>query len=297
VWNPRIRIGLHVSSYTGPDGPAALGPRLAEVARSAEDAGFASFWVSDHFFQTNEEGGSHLEMLEGWSVLAFAAALTQRMSLGTLVSGVTYRNPGVLVKTSTTLDVLSGGRAWLGIGAAWYKREHTGLGLPRPPVDERLDRLEETLRVAQQMWSDDDGRFEGRFTTMKRTVCVPQPVAKPHPPILVGGGGERRTLHLVARYGDACNLFEDLGPDGLRHKLDLLRRHCDAEQRDYDTIERTSLGVVELGPSAASAGDVVRRCRDLAGAGIQHAIFIVRNLGPAPLEVFGKEIIPEVAGF
>jgi F420-dependent oxidoreductase-like protein len=292
-----MRIGLHVSNYTGPDGPAALGPRLAEVARSAEDAGFASFWVSDHFFQTNEEGGSHLEMLEGWSVLAFAAALTRRMSLGTLVSGVTYRNPGVLVKTATTLDVLSGGRAWLGIGAAWYKREHTGLGIPLPPVGERLDRLEETLRIAQQMWSDDDGRFEGHFTSMKRTVCVPQPVAKPHPPILVGGGGERRTLHLVARYGDACNLFEDLGPDGLRHKLAVLRRHCDAERRDYDAIERTSLGVVELGPGAASAGDVVRRCRDLAGAGIQHAIFIVRNLGPAPLEVFGKEIIPEVAGF
>jgi F420-dependent oxidoreductase-like protein len=292
-----MRIGLHVSNYSWPDGAAGIAPRLAEAARSAEAAGFASFWVSDHFFQTNEEGGSQLEMLEGWSVLAFAAALTRRMSLGTLVSGVTYRNPGVLVKTATTLDVLSGGRAWLGVGAAWYKREHTGLGIPLPPVAERLERLDETLAIARQMWSDDDGRFEGRFTRMKRTVCVPQPIARPHPPILVGGGGERRTLRLVARHANACNLFEDLGPDGLRQKLDVLRRHCDTEQRDYDAIERTSLGVVRLGPGAESSADVIGRCRSLAEAGIQHAIFIVRDLGPAPLEVFGKEIIPEVADF
>lgn len=290
-----MRVGLHVSNYTWPDGPAAIAPRVADAARAAEDAGFASFWVSDHFFQTNEEGGSHLEMLEGWSVLAFVAGLTRRISLGTLVSGVTYRNPGVLVKTATTLDVLSRGRAFLGVGAAWYKREHTGLGIPLPPVGERLDRLEETLQIARQMWSGDEGPFRGRFTSMKRTVCVPQPIAKPHPPIVVGGGGERRTLKLVARYADACNLFEDLGPDGLRRKLEVLRRHCDAEKRDYDAIERTTLGVVELGSGAESAADVIRRCRELAGAGIQHAIFIVRDLRPEPLEVFAETIIPAVA--
>jgi F420-dependent oxidoreductase-like protein len=292
-----MRVGLHLSNYTWPQGTAAIGPRLAEVVRVADEGGFASLWVSDHFFQTSAEGGSHLEMLEGWSVLAWAAGLTQRLSLGTLVSGVTYRNPGILVKTATTLDVLSGGRAWLGVGAAWYKREHTGFGIPLPSIGERLDRLEETLRIAKQMWSDDDGRFEGRYYALKRTLCVPQPIARPHPPILVGGGGERRTLRLAARHADACNLFEELGPAGLRRKLDVLRRHCDAERRNFDRIERTSLGVVDLRPGAETGEDVLRRCQELAGAGIQHAVFVIRDLDAAALETLAERVIPEVAGF
>jgi F420-dependent oxidoreductase-like protein len=199
----------------------------------------------DHFFQIPMVGEITEPMLEGYSTLAFAAGNTERIKLGTLVTGGTYRNPGVLVKTVTTLDVLSGGRAWLGIGAGWYEREHEGLGVTFPPTSERFERLEETLQIANQMWSDNDGPFTGKHYQMAETLCQPQPVGHARPPILIGGGGEQKTLKLVARYADACNLFAAPGEEGLntlRHKLDVLRQHCEREGRDFNSIEKTVLG-------------------------------------------------------
>ena len=293
-----MKIGLQIPSFTWPGGAAALGARLAEIARTADDAGFASLWVMDHFFQIPPVGAAELDMLESYSTLGFLAGVTRRVRLGTLVTGATYRHPGLLVKTATTLDVVSGGRAYLGIGAAWFEREHAGLGVPFPPLSERFERLEETLRIARQMWSGDGGPFEGRHFRLAETLCVPPPVSQPHPPILIGGLGERRTLRLVARYGDACNLFDMIGFDGLRHKLDVLRRHCDEAGRPLDAIERTTLGTVRLGTGGKSPSDVVRHCRALAELGVQHAIFNTPGVHEIrPLEILAKEVIPEVEGF
>jgi F420-dependent oxidoreductase-like protein len=291
-----MRIGLQVPSFTWPGGAAAIGAKFAEIARSADDAGFASFWVMDHLFQIPMVGPAEQEMLESYSALSFAAAATRRVALGAMVTGVTYRHPGVLAKTVTTLDVLSGGRAYLGIGAAWFEREHTGLGVAFPPLGERFERLEEALRIAHQMWSPENGRFDGKHYRLAETLCSPPPVSRPHPKILIGGMGEKKTLRLVARYADACNLFEFLGPERLAEKLDVLRRHCETEKRDYASIEKTTLGTVLLAPGRQSAADVIASCRVLAGLGIDQAIFNLPNVHEiAPLETFGKEIIPAVA--
>jgi F420-dependent oxidoreductase-like protein len=291
-----VRIGLQIPSFSWPGGPARLGARLGEIARTADDAGFASLWVMDHFFQIPMVGPAEREMLEGWTTLGFLAGQTRRARLGTLVTGVTYRPPGVLVKIASTLDVLSGGRAWLGIGAAWFEREHLGLGVPFPPLAERFERLEETLRIAKQMWSGRVDRFEGKHHTLAETLDSPAPLSRPHPPILIGGMGERKTLRLVARYADACNLFLYAGKEALAKKLEVLRRHCDAAGRPYEAIEKTALGTVQLAPGRSSAADVIRSCRELAGIGIQHAIFNMPNVHElAPLETFGKEIIPALA--
>jgi F420-dependent oxidoreductase-like protein len=250
----------------------------------------------DHFFQIPMVGPAEREMLEGWTTLGFLAGHTRRARLGTLVTGVTYRHPGVLVKIASTLDVLSGGRAWLGIGAAWFEREHAGLGVPFPPLAERFERLEDTLRIALQMWSGRAQRFEARHFVLAETLDVPAPLSRPHPPILIGGMGERRTLRLVARYADACNLFLHAGREALARKLEVLRRHCDAVGRPYEAIEKTVLGTVRLAPGGTSAADVIRTCRELAEIGIEHAIFNMPDVHElAPLETFGKEIIPAVA--
>ena len=245
-----MRIGLQVPSFTWPGGAGEIGAKFAEIARAADDAGFASFWVLDHFFQIPLVGPAEREMLEGYTALSFAAAVTRRIALGTMVTGVTYRHPGVLVKTATTLDVLSGGRAYLGVGAAWFDREHAGLGVPFPALGERFERLEEALRIAHQMWSKSNEPFQGKHYQLAETLCSPAPISRPHPRILIGGQGEKKTLRLVARYADACNLFEFLGPATLSRKLDVLRRHCDSEKRDYASIEKTTLGTVtSAGPS------------------------------------------------
>jgi F420-dependent oxidoreductase-like protein len=292
-----MRVGLQIPHLSWPEGPAELGPTLARVARTAEQAGFSSVWLMDHFFQIPMVGPAELDMIEGYSGLSFLAGVTERVTLGTMVTGVTYRHPGVLAKTVATLDVLSGGRAYLGIGAGWFEREHAGLGVPFPPLGERFERLEETLLIAKQMWSDDDGPFEGSHYRLAETLCVPRPLSRPHPPILVGGLGERKTLRLVARYGDACNLFTFVGMDGLRHKLDVLRRHCDDLGRDPDEIERTTLGTVHLAEGGMSASDVIGHCEELARLGVRHAIFNMPGVDELkPLERFGSEIIPEVSG-
>jgi F420-dependent oxidoreductase-like protein len=235
-------------------------------------------------------------MLEGYSALAFLAAATRSVSLGTLVTGVTYRHPGVLVKTVTTLDVLSGGRAVLGIGAAWFEREHAGLGVPFPPLRERFERLEEALRIAKQMWSGTVAPFEGRHYRLAETLCVPRPLRRPHPPILIGGMGEKRTLRLVARYADACNLFSYGGAAEVGRKLDVLRRHCDAEKRDFATIERTTLGTLQLAPGKQTPADVIHDLGALAKVGVQQAIVNLPNVHEiAPVERLAKEVLPEIA--
>jgi len=235
-----MRLGLHYWNFSTPADPGAIAPALAETARLAEQAGFSTFTVMDHYFQMEGAGRVDDPMLEAYTTLGYLAGRTERMTLGVLVTGVVYRHPGLLAKIVTTLDVLSGGRARLGIGASWYEREQRGLGVPVVPVAERFERLEETLRICRQMWSDDDGPFHGKHYDLAETICVPQPISRPHPPILIGGGGERKTLRLVARYGDACNLFAS-GPADVAHKLDVLRAHCAAEGRDYDRIVKTVL--------------------------------------------------------
>lgn len=233
-------LGVHYANFTHPGWQSDLTERLVATARAAEDGGAELFTVMDHWFQMETLGGPAEPMLEAYTTLGHVAALTERISLGVLVTGGTYRHPGLLAKTVTTLDRLSGGRAVLGIGAGWYEREHVGLGVPFPAMAERFERLEETLQICLQMWSDDDGAYEGRHYALAETVCVPPPLAQPHPPIMVGGAGERKTLRFVAQYAQMCNIFA-VDPDQMAHKLDVLRRHCDAAGTDYDAIRKTMI--------------------------------------------------------
>jgi F420-dependent oxidoreductase-like protein len=236
-----MQLGVHFYNFTLPGGGPSLARTLADTAKTAEAGGVSTFTLMDHWFQMESVGTSFDPMLEGYTSLGFLAGQTETMRLGLLVTGVTYRHPGLLAKIATTLDVLSGGRAMLGIGAAWYEREHKALGVPYPPVAERFERLEEALQICQQMWSDDDGPYEGKHYQLAETICNPRPIQPAGPPILIGGGGERKTLRLVAKYADACNLFAGNIED-VKHKLDVLDRHCEAEGRDPSTIEKTILG-------------------------------------------------------
>jgi F420-dependent oxidoreductase-like protein len=250
----------------------------------------------DHFFQIEYVGATDEPMLEGYSALSFLAGVTENVKLGTLVTGVNYRHPGILVKTATTLDVLSGGRAYLGIGAGWFEREARALGVPFPSTAERFERLEETSRISHQMWSGEVKPFEGRHYHLAETLNSPQVLSTPHPPIMIGGMGEKKTLRLVAQYADACNLFAFVGADTIRHKLDVLKGHCDDVGRDYAEIERTALGTANLAPDGMSADDVIGLCRVLNDAGVQHLIFNIPNVHElSPLETFGDKIIPAVA--
>jgi F420-dependent oxidoreductase-like protein len=291
-----MKIGLQVPNFTWPGGPARIAGKLAEIARVADDAGFYSLWVMDHFFQIGAIGPPENDMLECYTTLGFLAGVTRRIKLGPMAVGVVYRHPGILVKTATTLDVLCGGRSYFAIGAAWFEGEAKGLGVPFPPLAERFERLEETLRIAKQMWSPSEAPFRGEHYQLERTLSSPQPIARLHPPILVAGGGEKKTLRLVAQYADACNLYGP--PQVIAGKLAILKQHCDALRRDYGTIEKTSLATVELASGKASPGDVIAQCRALADIGIQHALFNMPNVHEiTPLEIFGREVIPAVAGF
>ncbi len=291
-----MRIGLQVPSFTWPGGDAEIGSRLATIARTADAAGFYSFWVMDHFFQIQSVGKAEEPMLESYSTLSYAAAVTKNIKLGTMVTGVVYRYPGILVKTATTLDVLSGGRSYFGIGAAWNEREAHGLGVPFPPVKERFERLEETLQIALQMWSGSTAAYHGKHYHLAETLTSPQPLQKPHPPILIGGMGEKKTLKLVARYADACNLFAFTELDVIRHKLDVLRGYCAEIGRDYNTIEKTALWSTQLGPGGSSPQQVIDFCHTMHDAGIQNLILSLKNVSEiTPLETFGREIIPAVA--
>ncbi len=287
-----LKIGLQIPNFTWAGGQESLGADLATIVRTADQAGFDSISVMDHFFQIRSIGPPDREMLEGYATLAFIAAHTSRTKLMTMVTGVTYRHPGILAKTVTTLDVVSGGRAWLGIGAAWNEQEHRGLGVPFPPLAERFERLEETIQICLRMWSDDEAPFHGRHYRLERPLNSPQSLSRPHPPILIGGGGERKTLRLVARYADACNLF--MSPQ-IPHKLDVLKRHCEAEGRDYGTIEKTSLGSFDVGEGGAKVGRLIGQLRWLSSMGIETAIGSVKGVERIePLEVIGREVIPAV---
>ncbi len=263
-----MKVGLQLPSFSYPGGTAAIGPSLGAIAATAEEAGFASLWVMDHFFQVPEEtgwGGPEAPRLEAYTTLGFIAHATKRIRLGAMVGGVHFRAPAVVLKAATTLDILSGGRGYLGIGAGWYRREATGLGLPFPDLSERFKRLDELLRLAQHLWSGDRQPFEGRFTTMAEPILSPLPLSRPHPPIMIGGGGERTTLRLVARYGDACNILVP-DPGESRAKLDVLRRHCQEVGRDYDEIERrpwwrSTFGPAGCDPGTSSSGYATRRPR------------------------------------
>jgi F420-dependent oxidoreductase-like protein len=273
-----VKLGLQMPSFTLAGGPAAIRPRLAEVARLADGLGFASVWVMDHFFQIPGVGAVEEPMLEGYATLSYLAAVTERVRLGTMVTGVTYRHPGLLVKQATTLDVLSGGRAILGIGAGWYQREHAGLGVPFPPLKERFERLEEALRIAHRMFAGDARPFAGQHYRLAEPLNLPRPLSQPRPPILVGGGGERKTLRLVARYADGCNLFGRLGAEGLRHKLAVLRDHCETEGRDYGEIDRTVMLPLAPGAAGMEPGALLGEMRAMAGLGFTTTILSLRSL-------------------
>lgn len=293
-----MRIGLQLPVYTWPGGNAEIGTHLRDIGQTADELGFASLWVMDHFFQIQGAGQVDEPMLESYSTLGFLAGVTKQARLGALVTGVVYRHPGILVKTVTTLDVVSGGRAYFGLGAAWNEREARGLGVPFPAVNQRFEQLEETIQIAKQMWAGTVAPYSGRHFKLAETLNSPQPVTKPHPPILIGGGGEKKTLRLVAKYADACNLFAMQGPEAVKAKLDVLRRHCEQIGRPYDEIERTALGWANLGPDGMSAAQMIQYCRSLAEVGIQHLILIVSNVYEIhPLEIIGREVIPAVSAF
>ena len=285
-----MKVGLQVPSYTTPRGPEALGRELVTVARTADAAGFEYIAVMDHFFQIPVVGPAEMEMLEAYTTLGYLAACTSRAALLTVATGAFYREPGILAKIVTTLDVLSGGRAWLGIGAGWNEEESRGLGVPFHPLAERFERLEETLQICLQMWRGDEKPYQGTYYQLERPLNSPQSLTRPHPPVMVCGGGERKTLRMVAQYGDACNLFA--GRDEAR-KLDLLRQHCEAVGRDYDSIYKTAYYFFDL---IRGSQRVVDDLGALAALGFDAAIGAVPDVWDVtPLEVIGAEVIPAVA--
>jgi F420-dependent oxidoreductase-like protein len=287
-----MKLGLWIPRFTWPGTP--IGPRLAEIGKLAESVGFDSIWLMDHFFQIPGVGDVYEPMLEAYTGLGFLAAATSRVRLGTMVTGVTYRYPGVLVKQVTTLDVLSGGRAIFGVGAAWFEREHIGLGVPFPPVKERMERLEETLQIACHMWRGDTNPFLGRYYQLREPLNSPPPLSKPHPQILVGGGGEMKTLRLVARYADACNLSARVIPmDQLSHKLEILRLYCREEGRDYDDIEKTVLFEMDPGDNGTRSQALLDELGRFSDMGFQTAVGSVKNVEALrPLEIIGRDIVP-----
>lgn len=295
-----MRLGLQVGSFTWPGGAPAIAPTLGAIATTAEAVGFDSLWVMDHLFQIRVYGEPEEPMLEGIATLGWLAARTERIGLGLMVGAVHHRPAGVWLKAVTTLDVLSGGRAWFGIGAAWNEEESEALGVPMPPLGTRFEQLEETLRLVHAGWAGDSGTggaVDGAYLHASRVLNVPQSIARPRPPILVGGGGERRTLRLVARYADACNVFGT--PDQLRHKYAVLREHCEREGRAYASIERTNLGRLAvtadgrdgtLTPAAA-----LDRLAAWAEAGSMHAIVSIPDVHRLDaLELLGRDVIPHL---
>jgi F420-dependent oxidoreductase-like protein len=298
-----MRFGLQIYSFTWPGGPEAIGPTLAQVARDADEAGFDSIWVMDHFWQIGAPGSETEPMLEGWTALGFMAAHTQRARLGLMVGGVHYRNPGLWVKAATTLDVLSGGRAWLGLGAGWNRAESVGLGFPFPDTRTRFEMLEDTLQIAHHMFEGERGSeqgFPGRQFSAERLLNVPQSISRPRVPIMIGGGGEKKTLRLVARYADASNLFGD--PDQLLHKYRILAERCEEVGRNFEEIERTTLQSVSLfAPNAwrstsESPDELVDRFGRLGDAGVQQVIINTADVhNPEAIELLATEVIPQLA--
>jgi F420-dependent oxidoreductase-like protein len=284
-------LGIHFADFTLPGGNTALGDIVSRSAVTADEAGFKWFTFMDHWFQMEQRATAQDPMLDGYVSLGFVAGQTKQIQLGLLVTGVTYRHPGLLAKTVTTLDVLSGGRAFLGIGAAWYEREHRALGVPFPPLSERFERLEEAIQIALQMWSPDDGPYSGKHYQLAETICNPQPVSSPHPRILIGGSGERKTLRLVARYADACNLF-GTSADEVTHKLDVLRRHCETEGRDYDAIQKTILPQID---AFTDPDGFVAAMEQYAALGISQAQVVPSTPDPVGyIERLAETVLPRL---
>jgi F420-dependent oxidoreductase-like protein len=295
-----VKIGLQISSFTWPGGPQAIAPTLTRIAQSADEVGFDSLWVMDHFFQIRGVGPVTDPMLEGWTTLGFLAGLTKRARLGLMVGGIHYRTAGLWAKAATTLDVLSGGRAWLGIGAAWNEEESRGLGFPMPPLGVRFEMLEEMLQITHALWTGERGTeaaFEGRHYQATRLLNSPQALTRPHPPIMIGGGGEQKTLRLVAQYADATNVFGD-GPR-LAHKYAVLREHCERIGRPYQEIERSTLQTISVSANGAGStstpDQLVEQFGELADAGVQHVILGVRGVEDMrQLELLGQAVIPRI---
>jgi F420-dependent oxidoreductase-like protein len=289
-----MKFGLQINSFTWPGGPKSIAEHLARVTRTADEVGFDSIWVMDHFFQIRGLGPPEAPMLEGMTALGFMAAHSARARIGLMVGGIHYRPPGLWIKATTTLDVLCGGRAWFGIGAAWNVHESKGLGFAFPPLRDRFEWLEDTLRMAHGMWTGGSGtgeRFEGRHFTATHLINSPQALSRPRIPIMVGGGGERKTLRLVAEYADACNVFG--GPERVAHKFAVLREHCERLGRPYEEVERSTLQSVDLERETPS--QVVERFGALGEAGAQHVIFSVRGVADTSrLERIAAEVFPRL---
>jgi len=289
-----MELGVHFMDFTLPGAPGSLAGAIGDTAKAAEAAGCTKFTVMDHWFQMEFFATAQDPMLEAYTTLGYLAGLTDHMELATLVTGVTYRHPGLLAKIVTTLDVLSGGRAQLGIGAAWYEREHLGLGVPYPPLSERFERLEETIQIVLQMWSEDDGPYVGRHYQLAETICQPRPVSSPRPRLMIGGNGERKTLRLVAQYADVCNIIPSSVAEA-RHKFEVIEQHCAALDRDPATIERTVLAsFLDLSnPDAFLA-----TCEELAALDV--ALIEIRAISEQPaqfIEEFAAYVVPRLAQF
>lgn len=270
-----MKISLSITNVSWPDGAPAIPSRIATIAAAAEEAGLDTVWLADHLYQADPSADPTDPVLEAYTALGFLAARTSRIRLGTLVTGAIFRAPALLVKAVTTLDVLSGGRAWLGIGAGYNDAEAVAMGIDMPATPARFDLVADTLDLAERMWAGDDSPFQGRTTRLERPIGSPRPLSSPHPPVLIGGTGEKRTLRLVAEKGDACNLYDI--PDGgtaVRRQLDVLARHCADVGRPFDEIERTI--TTGLNPGETAEG-FVERCRAIADLGIQHTIVITRG--------------------
>lgn len=297
-----MRVGLQFTSFQVPGGTSAIRPRLKEAAQAAEAAGFYSLWVMDHFYQIRGLFGEPetAPMMEAYTTLGFLAGITERPMLGALVTGVIYRQPSILLKAMNTLDILSGGRGYLGIGAAWYEGEARGYGIPYPDTSTRFEWLEDALGMAHALWANDEAQFTGKHFSAPRLLNNPRPISAPHPRIMVGGTGPKKTLRMVAQYADACNLFHD-GHDGLKNvqeALNTLREHCETLGRPYDAIEKTSLGTIHLADGHDTADSTLSKFRALADMGIEHVIVNMPNVYEiTPIETFEREIIPTVAAW
>jgi F420-dependent oxidoreductase-like protein len=293
-----MHIGLQIPSFKYPGGTAAIRPKLKEIVTTAEAAGFHSIWVMDHYYQINNLFGEAYTdpMMESYTMLGYLAGLTEKAYLGVMVTGVVYRLPSVLLKMVNTLDIVSGGRAYLGIGAAWYQEEAEGFGVPYPSTSERFEWLEDTLQLAHSLWDGDETNFTGKRFSAPKMTNNPRPLSQPHPRILIGGSGPNKTLRMTAQYADACNLFEAYGRDKLQEILATLKGHCERLGRNYDDIEKTTLGTAHLTAGKDTVEGIMARLKLLSELGVTHAIFNMPNVYEiTPLEVFGKEIIPAAA--
>ncbi len=293
-----MQIGLQIPSFKYPGGTAAIRPKLKEIITTAEAAGFYSLWVMDHFYQIKGLFGEAYTdpMLEAYTTLGYIAGLTEKAYLGVLVTGVIYRHPSVLMKMVNTLDILSGGRAYLGIGAAWYQAEAKGYGIPYPSTAERFEMLEDNLKLAKALWEQDEISFEGKRFSAPAITNNPHPLSNPHPRIMVGGTGPKKTLRMVAQYADACNIGGWVGKENMQKAIDNLKRHCETLGRDYATIEKTSLSTVHLSGND-TPDSIIRLIEDLAQIGFTHVIFNMPDVYKiTPIETFAAKIIPATAG-